>query len=120
VYVPKDSQEPVAALEAALRAVIAAEPVGGKIRAAREKGLIAARSAEQMVDEAHAKGFITADDKAAMDLAKALRRQVIMVDDFPRDFGKTEVHQTTEPVTFEALRGRAAWPERVHQANPGT
>jgi hypothetical protein len=29
---------------------------------------------------------------------------VIMVDDFPKDFGKSELHQTTQPVTFEALQ----------------
>jgi hypothetical protein len=28
-----------------------------------------------------------------------------MVDDFPRDLGKSEIFQTTQPVTFEALRG---------------
>jgi hypothetical protein len=27
-----------------------------------------------------------------------------MVDDFPKDLGQTEVYQSTEPVTFEALR----------------
>jgi len=57
----------------------------------------------------------------AMERAKLLRRQVIMVDDFPKDLGKTEIHQTTQPVTFEALRGRTSWPElehRDHQPSP--
>jgi hypothetical protein len=27
-----------------------------------------------------------------------------MVDDFPQDLGRTEITQTTKPVTFEALR----------------
>ena len=43
VFMPKDENEPIAVLEAALRAVIAAEPVGAKIRAARDKGRIAGR-----------------------------------------------------------------------------
>jgi hypothetical protein len=58
-----------------------------------------------------------------MERAKLLRRQVIMVDDFPQDLGKTEIYQTTEPVTFGELRGRTSWPEmdqRGHQPNPGT
>jgi hypothetical protein len=59
-----------------------------------------------------------------MDLARRLRRQVIMVDDFPMDLGKSEIHQTTQPVTFEALRGRTSWPEVErrggHRANPGS
>jgi len=29
-----------------------------------------------------------------------------MVDDFPQDLGRTEIHQTTQPVSFEALHGR--------------
>jgi hypothetical protein len=33
---------------------------------------------------------------------------VIMVDDFPRDLGKSEIFQTTEPVTFEALQRKSA------------
>ncbi len=110
VYIPKDPEEPVAALEAGLRAVIAAEPIGAKIRDARERGLITARFADQIVDEAFTKGVITKEEKAAMELAKTLRRQVIMVDDFPLDMGKSEIYQTTQPVTFEELRGRTAWP----------
>ena len=123
VYIPRDPQEPVAALEAALRAVVAAEPIGAKIRAARERGMITARFADEIVEEALAKGVITQDDRNAMERAKLLRRQVIMVDDFPRDLGKTEIYQTTQPVTFGELRGRTSWPEmdaRGHQPNPGT
>ncbi len=110
VYIPKDPGEPVAALEAGLRAVIAAEPIGAKIRAARERGAIAARFADEMVEEALAKGVITREERDAMERAKMLRRQVIMVDDFPRDLGKSEIHQSTQPVTFETLRGRTSWP----------
>jgi acyl-CoA dehydrogenase len=123
VYLPKDPAEPVAALEAGLRAVIAAEPIGAKIRAAREEGRIAAEFADRIVEEAAARGVISAEEKEAMALARRLRRQVIMVDDFPRDLGKTEIYQTTQPVTFEELRGRTAWPEidkRGHQPNPAT
>jgi len=123
VYLPSDPEEPIAVLEAALRAVIAAEPVGAKIRRAREEGTIASEFAEQIVEEAVAKGVITADEQVMMARAKQLRRQVIMVDDFPQDLGKTEIYQTTQPVTFEELRGRTSWPEidkRGHQPNPAT
>ena len=103
--------------------VVAAEPIGGKIRAARERVLITARFADEIVEEALAKGVITKDERDAMERAKLLRRQVIMVDDFPQDLGKTEIYQTTQPVTFGELRGRTSWPEmdkRGHQPNPGT
>ena len=108
VFMPVREDEPIALLEAALRAVIAAEPVGHKIRLARDRGEISGRYPEEMVEEARAKGVITADEKAAMERAKALRRKAIMVDDFPRDLGPSELCQTTEPVTFEALRRAAA------------
>lgn len=123
VYLPADPQEPIAVLEAALRAVIAAEPIGAKIRKARERGEIIAAFADQMVEEAAAKGVITQEERATMQRAKLLRRRAIMVDDFPKDLGRTEIYQTTQPVTFEELRGRTAWPEieaRGHQPNPAT
>jgi acyl-CoA dehydrogenase len=120
-YIPREPHEPIAVLEAALRAVIAAEPIGAKIRTARERGLLSASFADPMVEEAAAKGVITQEERAAMQRAKALRRQAIMVDDFPHDLGKTEIYQSTQPVTFEELRGRTAWPEhegRGHQPKP--
>jgi acyl-CoA dehydrogenase len=124
VHIPTDPGEPVAALEAGLRAVIAAEPVGAKIRKAREQGKLLSTIADRMVEEALSNGIITHEEKAAMDLARRLRRQVIMVDDFPQDLGKSELHQTTQPVTFEALRGRTSWPEVErrggHRINPGS
>jgi acyl-CoA dehydrogenase len=121
VYIPRDRDEPVAVLEAALRAVIAAEPIGAKIRQARAEGTIVSGFADPIVEEASAKGVITHAEKQSMELARTLRRRVIMVDDFPKDLGKTEIHQTTRPVTFEALRGRTSWPElesRDHGPSP--
>ncbi len=47
-----------------------------------------------MVEEACAKGVITQEEKAAMERAKTLRRKAIMVDDFPKDLGPTEIYQT--------------------------
>jgi hypothetical protein len=49
-------------------------------------------------------GVISAEEAAALERAQVLRRRVIMVDDFPRDLGKTEIFQTTQAVTFEALQ----------------
>jgi acyl-CoA dehydrogenase len=108
VYLPQEPDEPIAVLEAALRAVIAAEPVGAKIRAARDEGRITGRFADEIVEEAHAKGVITQEEQAVMERARILRRKAIMVDDFPKDLGKTEIFQSTEPVTFDALRRRAS------------
>jgi len=104
VYLPQGSDEPIAVLEAALRAVIAAEPIGAKIRAARESGVIMSRFRDGYLDEALAKGVISQDEKALMERAQALRRKAIMVDDFPKDLGPSEIHQSTESVSFDAVR----------------
>ena len=106
VFVSRDENDPIAALEAAFVAVIAAEPIGAKIRAAREDGTILSRFPAEIVEEALAKGIITAEEKAAMEHARALRRRAIMVDDFPHDLGRTEIYQTTQRVATDALHGR--------------
>ncbi|MDB5809947.1 MAG: fadE [Betaproteobacteria bacterium] len=110
VYIPKNEDEAVGVLEAALRAVIAAEPVEAKIRAAVKAGSIGGHFAAETAEQAVTKGVITAAESGLLDRAHALRRKVIMVDDFPRDLGKSEIFQTTQPVTFESLRGKFAHP----------
>ena len=105
-FVSKDETDPVATLEAALRAVIAAEDVEAKIHAAQHTGSIAGGLAEDLVAQARAAGIITGAEADVLVRAGQLRRAAIMVDDFPRDLGKTEIHQTTQAVTFEALRKR--------------
>ena len=104
VFIPKNEDEPIGTLEAALRATIAAEAVEAKIRGAVKDGRIGGRFADELAREALAKGIISRADADALERAHALRRKVIMVDDFPRDLGKSEIFQTTQAVTFEALR----------------
>jgi acyl-CoA dehydrogenase len=108
VFVPKDPDEPLAALEAALRAVIAAEAVEAKLRAAAKAGKLGSRFADDLAAEALTAGVITEAEAQVLKRAHTLRRQVIMVDDFPRDLGKSEIFQTTQPVTFEALHHKSA------------
>ena len=102
VFVPKNEDEALGALEAALRAVIAAEAVENKMRAAVKAGTLHGKDAAQ-VTQAQAAGIISADDARVLERAQTLRRRVIMVDDFPLDLGKSEIFQTTQAVTFEAL-----------------
>ncbi len=105
VFVSKDESDAVRILETALRAVIAAEDVEAKIRAAHKAGTIAGRSPDQLAGHALEKGVISRAEAETLERAHQLRRKAIMVDDFPQDFGKTEIYQTTKAVTFEALRG---------------
>ena len=105
VFVSKDESDAVRILESALRAVIAAEDVEAKIRAAHKAGTIAGRSPDQLAGHALEKGVISRAEAETLERAHQLRRKAIMVDDFPQDFGKTEIYQTTKAVTFEALHG---------------
>ncbi|MDP1537937.1 MAG: acyl-CoA dehydrogenase [Burkholderiales bacterium] len=107
VFVSANDNDAVRALESALVAVIAAEPVDGKLRQAQQAGRIAGRHAEQIAAEGLRSGIITQAEFDLLRRAATLRRQVIMVDDFPQDFGKSELQQTTQPVTFEALARKA-------------
>jgi acyl-CoA dehydrogenase len=105
VYISKDERDAVGALEVALRAVIAAEPIEAKLQAASKAGTIAfKRFRDEQIEDALRAGIIDAPEANALQRADALRRKVIMVDDFPKDLGPSEIHQTTEAVTFEPLR----------------
>ncbi len=103
VFISEREDDPVRLLESALAVAIAAEPAEAKLKRAQSSGKIARRYADQIAAEGLQHGVI---DQAEYDLirrAAELRRKVIMVDDFPRDFGKSELYQTTEAVTFETL-----------------
>lgn len=103
-YVAKSEQDPIGALEAALVAVIAAEPVEAKIHAAVRDGRIKGRVRPDQIEAALREGLITAAERSLIERAAQLRRRVIMVDDFPQDLGPSELHQTTEPVSYEPLQ----------------
>jgi acyl-CoA dehydrogenase len=103
IYVPRDENDAVSTLEAALRAVIAAEPVEARLRAAQKAGAIAGRFHAELVKDALGKQVISQAEADVLERARSLRRKAIMVDDFPRDLGPSEITQSTQPVTFEAL-----------------
>ena len=106
VFIPKNEDEPIGTLEAALRAVVAAEAIDVRIREGVKAGTLKGRRADELAAQAVANKVISNDEAAVLMRAQALRRKVIMVDDFPQDLGKSEIFQTTEAVTFEALRRR--------------
>jgi acyl-CoA dehydrogenase len=101
--IPRDENDPVTVIDRALLAVIAAEPIEAKIRAALRAGTLSGEFADRVAQDALAKSVITQAEAERLARAKALRRKVIMVDDFPKDFGRSELFQTTQPVSFEAL-----------------
>jgi acyl-CoA dehydrogenase len=103
-YVPRGEDEAVGALEAALKAVIAAEPVEAKVRAAEREGTLSRTTPEDTITAAVRGGTISATEAELLREASRLRRKAIMVDDFPRDLGRSELHQTTEAVSYEPLQ----------------
>ncbi len=86
-YVPRDAHDAVGVIELALEAVIAAEPVLHKMRAAQKAGRIEAYSADELESQSLQHGVIDAGEHALLQRAHALTAEVIKVDDFAPDLG---------------------------------
>ena len=91
VYLPTDIEEPVAALEAALLATIAAEPIESSVKQAQRSGafmpgLMTSGDVDELWRRARDAGVISADEYELVERRNMLRDKVIRVDDFPRDF----------------------------------
>jgi acyl-CoA dehydrogenase len=93
VFIPSDPEEPIAELEQALRAAIGVEGIYARIYAAAKEGRITGKTPDELAAHAQAQSLITREELEALSRAKVLRRAVIMVDDFPPDFGKEHVVQ---------------------------
>ncbi|WP_374266762.1 acyl-CoA dehydrogenase [Zoogloea sp.] len=103
VFLPTDLEEPVGALEAALTATIAAEPIEARLRQAIKRGqfqpgLLIGGGVDAIHDAALAAGVLSQDDYRTLKRRAELRDKVIRVDDFPYDFGLREaLADVTEP-----------------------
>jgi acyl-CoA dehydrogenase len=89
-YVPRSEADVMGRLEAALHAVIAAEPVERKLREAQKAGRIAGEGAEALARAALEADVISAAEHAQLARAAGLRDEVIRVDDFPHDLSLAE------------------------------
>jgi acyl-CoA dehydrogenase len=95
VYLPTGLDEPLGALEAALVATIACEPIEAKIREAIKlgrfkPGLMLGAGVDALFTQARDAHVIEQIEFDALRRKGALRDQVIRVDDFPYDFGLGE------------------------------
>ena len=81
-----------------MHAVIAAEPVEAKVRAAKKGGRLTAHGAGAQFDEALKLSVISEAELQLWKRAQVLRHRVIMVDDFDKHFGL----QAIEPATANA------------------
>jgi acyl-CoA dehydrogenase len=77
-----DEQDAVGALEAALSSTLACEPLQVKLQEARKAGKLTALEELLRIAEARDHGFISTDEALQLERDYALRRKVIMVDDF--------------------------------------
>ena len=93
IYLPKDENDLMGKLEAAMHAVIAAEPVDAKVRAAKKAGRITTQGAESQYEEAMKLSVISETELALWKRARALQHDIIMVDDFDKDFDRKQADQ---------------------------
>jgi len=93
MYLPPASarEDATAILEAAFHATIACEPIEKKLRAAVKSGAVAPRAGLDTALLARDSAAISAEEYARWQDKEALRKAVIQVDDFPQDFGRSEV-----------------------------
>ena len=82
-----------------MHAVIAAEPVEAKVKAAKKAGRITVHGADAQFEEAMKLSVITETELALWKRARALQHDVIMVDDFDKHFDR---QQNVQPVWQQA------------------
>ncbi|MGB3742234.1 MAG: acyl-CoA dehydrogenase [Castellaniella sp.] len=89
-YLPEDPQEPVAAIESALQAVMDTQDLARKIRDFEKSGKIPAgdprANVRDLAQAVHAAGGLTDDEYERLHARNTLRDRVIGVDDFAPDF----------------------------------
>jgi acyl-CoA dehydrogenase len=103
MFIAKDDDNPLAVIERALVATLAAEPIEARLKAAAKERqfdtkLGPGEGAEALAERAAAAGIITADEVRLLREQRALVAKVIRVDDFPQDLGASQM-QPPNPVT---------------------
>jgi acyl-CoA dehydrogenase len=95
MFLTTDESDPLGCLEAALIETLRTEPIEAKMRAAMKEHKISGYTAEALLAAARDTGVITPEEFASMERVNKLRAEVIRVDDFPQDFGVSEIQQPT-------------------------
>jgi acyl-CoA dehydrogenase len=98
IFIPDSADEPLNVLEQALQCAEVCDAVEAKLRAAVKTGRIPAEG-EEKISAALKQRVITSNELELMAGMASLRRRVIMVDDFPPDFGTSSIASgtATEP-----------------------
>jgi acyl-CoA dehydrogenase len=85
MYLPADENDAIGALEAALASTLECEPLQAGLEKARKAGKLKALEELPRIAEARDLGLIDAEQALLLERDYALRRKVIMVDDFAPD-----------------------------------
>jgi acyl-CoA dehydrogenase len=88
IYLPRREDDVIGRLEFAMEAAIAADPIEARIRAAQKEGRLPQRTLAERREAAVKGGIITPAELEHLARADRLRREVIMVDDFPNDLSR--------------------------------
>jgi acyl-CoA dehydrogenase len=102
MYISRAPDNPLALIERALVAAVAAEPIEAKLRSAAKEGRLDAKlppgsGIEVLVARAEAAGVITGVEAATVISARDLTAKVIRVDDFAQDLGASEMKPAAGP-----------------------
>ena len=92
-HIPADANEPVGAVEQALSATLAAEPLDAKVRSIEKSGVLDGHPLNNVRDVVRAAYDVGALTQAEYDILKRrdeLRDRVIAVDDFAHDYSTDE------------------------------
>jgi acyl-CoA dehydrogenase len=109
MYLPQVEGDTMRAIESALEATLAAEPIEARIREAQKAGRLSIKVGEDRGSAAQAANVITADELALVRKARRLVDQVIRVDDFAQDLGISEMRPpAVTPASSEVARKAAA------------
>jgi acyl-CoA dehydrogenase len=90
IYLPQGEADATGVLETAFLATVACEPIERKFREAVKSGALQQRGGADSALLAREQGVITPEEYAQWQKKEALRKRVILVDDFPQDFGRAE------------------------------
>ena len=108
MYLPKSEADIIGAIEAAVEATLAAEPIEAKIREGVRAGRVAAKTGEDREAAAQAAGVISADELTLVRRAQRLADEIVRVDDFAQDLGASEMQSTVAAQDPAAVVHRAA------------
>jgi acyl-CoA dehydrogenase len=89
-YVPKDENDVIGRLDAAMLAVIEADPIEQRMRAAQKEGKLPQRTLAERRDAALAAGIIIQKEYDHLVRTDRLKRDVIKVDDHEHDLGRAQ------------------------------